>query len=65
LASACELVRRERGQFEYLAFRMAAALGLTARRVLYALAYIASREERYRRLAGDMGVYARWAIGRG
>jgi len=65
LASACELVRRDRGQLEYLAFRMAAALGLTARRVLYALAYIASREERYRRLAGDMGVYARWAIGRG
>jgi hypothetical protein len=44
---------------------MAAALGLSARRVLYALAYLASREERYRRLSSDMGVYARWAIGLG
>jgi GT2 family glycosyltransferase len=65
LASACELVRRDRGQLEYLVFRMAAALGLSARRVLYALAYLASREERYRRLSSDMGVYARWAIGLG
>jgi len=65
LASACELVRRDRGQLEYLVFRVAAALGLSVRRVLYALAYIAWREERYRRLAGDMGVYARWAMGRG
>ncbi len=65
LASACELVRRERGQLEYLVFRIAAALGLGARRILYGLAYIASRDERYRRLARDMGVYARWAIGLG
>jgi len=31
LASACELVRASAGSSEYLAFRMAAALGLTAR----------------------------------
>ncbi|TMA37596.1 MAG: glycosyltransferase family 2 protein [Deltaproteobacteria bacterium] len=65
LASMCELVRRDRGRLEYLAFRGAAALGLTARRVAYGLAYVASRQERYRRLAADMRVYASWAIGRG
>ena len=29
------------------------------------VAYIATRKECYRRLANDMGVYARWAIGLG
>jgi GT2 family glycosyltransferase len=65
LASTCELVRRDRGRFEYLVFRLAAALGLGARHVLYALAYVVSRQERYQRLAGDMRVYARWAMGLG
>ena len=65
LASACELVRRDRGRLEYLVFRAAAAVGLTVRRVVYGLAYVASRREDYRRLANDMGVYAWWAIGRG
>ena len=65
LAATCELVRRERGRLEYLIFRSAAAVGLAARRLVYGLAYLASRQERYRRLAADMGAYARWAIGRG
>src|SRR5207249_107706 len=64
LASACELVRHDRGRFEYVVFRMAAAVGLGLRRVVYGLAYIVSRKEHYRRLATDMSVYARWAIGR-
>jgi len=64
LASACELLRRDRGQAEYVVFRTAAALGLTARRFGYRLAFIASRRERYRKLAADMGVYASWALGR-
>jgi len=65
LAATCELVRRERGRLEYLIFRSAAAVGLAARRLVYGLAYLASRQERYRRLAADMGAYARWAIGGG
>jgi len=65
LASTCELVRRDRHQLEYLVFRLAAALGLGARRAVYTVAYIATRKEYYRRLASDMGVYARWAIGLG
>jgi N-acetylglucosaminyl-diphospho-decaprenol L-rhamnosyltransferase len=64
LQSACELVRRERGPAEYLVFRTAAALGLGIRQLGYRLAYLASRHERYRRLAADMGVYAAWALGR-
>jgi len=64
LASACELVRRDRGRFEYVVFRMAAAVGLGVRRVVYGLVYVVSRKEHYRRLATDMSVYARWAIGR-
>lgn len=65
LASACELLRRDRGQVEYVVFRAAAALGLSARQLGYRLAFLASRHERYRRLAADMGVYAAWALGRG
>ena len=61
LASACELVRRERGAAEYLVFRAAAALGFRVRQLAYRLAFLASRRERYRRLATDMGVYAAWA----
>ncbi len=64
LAATCELVRRERGPLEYVVFRAAAALGLGIRRILYHLAYLASGHEHYRRRATDMGVYARWAIGR-
>src|SRR5205823_5142092 len=64
LASACALVRRDRGRVEYFIFRLAAALGLTARRLAYHLAYVVSRRERYRKLAADMGVYASWALGR-
>jgi len=65
LASACELLRRDRGQAEYLMFRSVAALGLSVRQLGYRLAFLASRDERYRRLAADMGVYASWARGRG
>ncbi len=65
LASVCALVRRDRGPLEYAVFRGAAALGLGARLVAYRLAYLASRRERYRKLASDMGVYASWALGRG
>jgi N-acetylglucosaminyl-diphospho-decaprenol L-rhamnosyltransferase len=64
LASVCELLRRERGQAEYVVFRAAAALGLCARQLGYRLAFIASRRDRYRKLAADMGVYASWALGR-
>jgi GT2 family glycosyltransferase len=65
LASACELLRRDRGRAEYLVFRAVAALGLSARHVAYQLAFLASGRERYRKLAADMGVYAAWALGRG
>jgi len=65
LAATCELVRHDRGRFEYLVFRLAAAMGLGIRQVLYHLAYLVSGQEHYRRRASDMGVYARWAIGRG
>jgi len=65
LASACELLRRDRGRAEYLVFRAVAALGLSMRQLGYWLAFIASRRERYRKLAADMGVYASWALGRG
>jgi GT2 family glycosyltransferase len=64
LASTCELVRRERGQLEYVVFRGAAALGLALRLLGYRLAFLASRRERYRKLAADMGVYAAWAFGK-
>ncbi len=65
LAATCELVRRERGRFEYLVFRAAAALGLGIRQVVYNLVYLVSGQEYYRKRASDMGVYARWAMGRG
>jgi GT2 family glycosyltransferase len=65
LASACELLRRDRGRAEYLIFRAVAALGLSARQLAYQLAFLASRNERYRKLAADMGVYAAWALRRG
>jgi N-acetylglucosaminyl-diphospho-decaprenol L-rhamnosyltransferase len=65
LAALCELVRRDRGEWEYRVFRVAAALGLALRRVAYGIAYRASGNERYRVLARDMRAYARWAAGAG
>ena len=57
-------MRRERGQLEYVVFRAAAAVGLAMRQLTYRLAFLASRRERYRKLAADMGVYAAWAVGK-
>src|SRR6185295_20220246 len=46
LAATCELVRRDRGQGEYVVWRAAAALGLGVRQALYNLAYVLSGTER-------------------
>ena len=62
LASLCALVRRDRGTTEYIIFRLAAAVGFALRCGLYALAFVARRDRKYWKSAGDMLVYAQWAF---
>ncbi len=44
---------------------MPAALGASVQRIRRTLAYIVSRQGRSRRLARELRVHARWAIGLG